>query len=293
MVAILVCVSTASRGAAQDAPAGSHLKIGMLQGMFRDVQPAMVQAMSVPFRAMFERQTGYTGDVEIVPDAETLSNKMKDRKLQLGVFHGFEYAQVRTRHPELQPLVVTVPHGRACQALVIVSQASKAEKLADLAGELVVIPRGTKAHCLTYLDKARRGLPATVAKPVAKPNLTVEEVLNSVAEGTSAAGLVDVGAYNGYLALQPGAGQYLKVLCRSEVFPVSVIAFRKGTFDDETIGQIRRGLLGANQTAQGKPLMMLWNLKGFEDVPADYEAQLGNILKAYPAQPPVTPRLEK
>ena len=31
---------------------------------------------------------------------------------------------------------------------------------------------------------------------------------------------------------------------------------------------------------------MLWNLNGFEDVPADYEAQLETIRKAYPTPVP-------
>jgi ABC-type phosphate/phosphonate transport system substrate-binding protein len=280
------CVAAVPRGSAGDAPAGAtRLKIGMLEGMFRDVQPAMVQAMSIPFRAMFERQTGYTGDVEIVPDAEILSNKLKDQRLNLGVFHGFEYAQVRARHRELQPLVVTMPHGRICQACVVVAKSNKAQKLADLTGEALVIPRGTKAHCLVFLDKARRGLPAAVATPTPKPAQSVEEVLNAVVEGTYSAGLVDIGAFNGYLNLQPGASQHLKVLCRSEVFPVSVIAYRKGSLDDEAVAQIKQGLIGANLTPQGKPLMMLWNLKGFEDIPADYDIQLENTLKAYPSLP--------
>lgn len=281
--AILVGAAVLPRGSAGDAPV--RLKIGMLQGMFRDVQPVMVQAMSGPFRSMFERQTGLTGDVEIVPDAATLANKMKDGKLQLGVFHGFEYAQVRIRHPDLRPIVVSMPHGRTCQAYVVVNEANKAGKLADLAGEQLVIPRGIKAHCLAYLDKARSGLPDTVAKPNPQPTLTTEEVLNGVADGTNAAALVDVGAYNGYLHYQPGAAQRLRVLCKSEVFPVSVIAYRKGTVDEGSVSQIRSGLIGACTKAHCKPLLMLWNLKGFEDVPADYDAQLENILKAYPTPP--------
>ena len=37
----------------------------MVQGMFRDIQPAMVQALSRPLRDMIRKQTGLTGDVEI------------------------------------------------------------------------------------------------------------------------------------------------------------------------------------------------------------------------------------
>jgi ABC-type phosphate/phosphonate transport system substrate-binding protein len=165
---------------------------------------------------------------------------------------------------------------------VVVNASNKAASLADLKDDAVVIPRGAKAHSLAYIEKARRGLPANAAKPTPKPNETNEEVLNAIADGKCAAALVDVGAFNAYQAFQPGVAKALKVLCKSETFPVSVIAYRNGALDENGVGKIRQGLIEANKTAQGKPLMLLWNLKGFEDVPADYDAQLETILKAYP-----------
>jgi len=40
---------------------------------------------------------------------------------------------------------------------------------------------------------------------------------------------------------------------------------------------------------------MLWNLKGFAEVPKDYDAQLDRVYKAYPPPPKVvtTARVEK
>jgi hypothetical protein len=73
------------------------------------------------------------------------------------------------------------------------------------------------------------------------------------------------------------------VLARSEVVPQTVIAYNQGLLPEETAGRIQRLLLEAHSTAAGKPLMMLWNLKGFERVPADYDAQLDKITKSYPA----------
>lgn len=279
---MLIGVAVAPRGSAGESPTRPALKLGMLQAMFRDVQPAMVQAMARPFRTLFERQTGLTGDVEIIPDAETLANKMKDKELQLGVFHGFEYAQIRARYPEIRPMLVSVPHGRTCQACVIVHKDCKAETIADLTGESLVIPRGIKAHCLAFLEKARCDLPADTAIPTVQPNLSTESVLNGVANGTNPAALVDVGAFGTYQNLQPGAAKRLRVLCKSEVFPVSVITYRKGMIDESVLNRIRSGLVSASSSPSGKPLLMLWNLSGFEELPADYEAQLDNILKAYP-----------
>ena len=80
-------------------------------------------------------------------------------------------------------------------------------------------------------------------------------------------------ALAGYQAFQPGACK-TSGLCRSEVFPQTVIAYRKGSVPTRRPVAIRQMLTEAHTTAAGKPLMMLWNLKGFEEVPADYDAQL-------------------
>ena len=268
------------------APAGDRdgtIQIGMIQGMFRDVQPAMVQAMSKPLRDLIQKQTGLTGEVDIVPDAQTLADRMKANRYQLGVYHGFEFAWVRNTNPDLIPLVITVPPARRLQACVVVRKDSKLATLADLRDDTVMVPRGTKAHCLLYLDTLRVGLPQTSAKLQFKPAMTSEEALDAVVQGDLPATLVDISAFVGYQNLQPGASKQLRMLCESEFFPATVIAYRKGSLDESTVERIRKLLVEAHQTPAGKPLMMLWNLKGFENVPADYSTQLDGIGKAYPA----------
>jgi ABC-type phosphate/phosphonate transport system substrate-binding protein len=264
-------------------PAADGVQIGMVQGMFRDIQPAMVQALSRPLRDMIQKQTGFTGNVEIVPDAFTLADRMKSKRLHLGVFHGFEFAWVRKRNPNIVPLAVSVPPGHKLQACVVVHHDNPAKAVADLKGEAVTIHRGTKAHCLAFLDRERTGLLASTATPKPMPTLTAENVLDAVVSGELPAALVDASALTGYEALQPGAFKHLRVLAQSEVFPPTVIAYNKGHLPEETAGRIRHLLLGAHATAAGKPLMMLWSLKGFEGVPTDYEAQLERIVKSYPA----------
>ena len=277
----LVGLACAASAKADDEPTGG-VQIGMVQGMFRDIQPGMVQALSRPLRDMIKKQTGLTGDVEIVPDTFTLAERMKAKRYQLGVFHGFEFAWVRKQNPNLVPLAVTIPPGRKLQACVVVHQDSPAQTLADLKDQPVIVHRGTKAHCLAFLDRERAGLPATTAVPKGKPPVTAEEALDAVVSGDAPASLVDASALTGYQSLQPGAFKHLRVLARSEVFPQTVIAYNRGSLPDGTIAGIRRLLTEAHTTAAGKPLMMLWSLKGFEDVPADYESQLERIAQAYP-----------
>lgn len=279
----VLLVLLASPAAAADKPEG--IQIGMVQGMFRDVQPAMVQALSMPLRDLIRKQTGLTGEVEILPDAYVLADRMKTKRLQLGVFHGYEFAWVRSQNPEIVPLVITVPPGRKLQAVVVVHQDSKASTLSDLKDEPVVIHRGIKSHCPLFLERARIGFARTTAAPKTRPLVTAEEALDAVVQGDSPAALVDAASLLGYQTLQPGASKHLRVLCQSDLFPQTVIAYRKGTLDDETLGRVRKLLVEAHQTAAGKPLMMLWSLKGFEDVPAEYSAHLDRIAKAFPPTP--------
>ena len=266
--------------------AGQSIQIGMVQGMFRDVQPAMVQAMARPLRTLIQNQTGLEGEVEIVPDARTLADRMRAGRFQLGVYHGFEFAWVRQDSPDLVPLVVTVPPARILRAVVVVAKTSEAERLADLKHESVLVPRGTKAHCYLFMDAHRQGLADDCAALKTKPAVTSEEALDAVVQGEAAAAIIDASALLGYQKLQPGAYGHLKVLCQSEPFPPTVIAAQRGALPDSTLAGVRQLLTAAHQTPAGKPLMMLWNLKGFEDVPADYGTQLDAVTKAYPVPAP-------
>jgi ABC-type phosphate/phosphonate transport system substrate-binding protein len=262
-------------------PAGG-VRIGMVQGMFRDVNPALVQAMSKPLRELISRQSGLTGDVQILPDAFALADQMAAGRFEMGVFHGFEFAWLRDRHPDLVPVAVTVPPGRTLRAQVVVRADCPHAHLKDLADEPVLMPRGSKAHCHLYLERARAALPANVAVPKHKPAVTAEEAIDQVLGGDATAAVVESAALAGYQTLRPGAARHLKVLAQSDRFPPTVVAYNKRTADPAAVEQVRRLLVNASQTPAGKPLLMLWSLQGFEDVPADYDAALRAIRAAYP-----------
>ena len=279
-IALILLLAGGVGARADDKPV--DLKMGMLQGMFRDVHPAMVQALSKPFRELVFKQTGFTGDVDLCPDAMSLIEKLKDKKLQIGVFHGHEFAWAQKKCPDLVPIVITIPPGGKAQSMIVVSQESKAKTLADLTDDPVTLPRGAKAYSLLFLEKCRGGLGKTVAKPVTKIGMTTEDLLNAVVLGEVAAALVDASTLDGYKTLQPGAFKQLKILVESEMFPPAVVAYRKGCITDDDATKLRKGLSAAHQNASGKLLMTLWNLKGLEEPPVDYQQKLDAILKAYP-----------
>ena len=149
---LLLLVQVAPVSAAN--PDGKTLKIGMIQTMFRDVQPSLVKAMSRPLRSMIEAQTGLTGDVEVVKDAQSLADQMKKQELGLGVFHGFEYAWLREEHPNIIPLVVTEPSAGKMQAVIVVHKSCPAKTMADLKPDDIVVPKGSKAHCILFAERS-------------------------------------------------------------------------------------------------------------------------------------------
>ncbi len=277
------------------ASAADPIKIGMVQSMFRDVQPAVIYAVARPFRTLMERQTGLSGDFDICPDCVAMAKKLNDRKLEVGVLHGHEFAWIKSKYPELEPITIAQPQGGVVQAMIVVSADSEIKSPAELEGETLLIPRGSKGHVFVYLDKIRAGLPKTALKTVPKNGLTPEEALNAVSNGEHAAVIVDAANFSSYAELQPGAAKRLRILAQSERFPPSVLLTRKGALAAATLDKLRDGLTTAHKTATYKPLLMMWNLKGFDSVPGDYNAQLDLCLKNYPmpvAAAAVTKKME-
>lgn len=278
---VLVVAAAAARPAPAHNPAGV-LRLGMLQGMFKDVPEVVVKATAQPFAELFQKQTGLKGDVIVVPDFDALATQMKDSRLDVGVFHGFEFAWVRDHHPELEPVAIAIPPRRKVQACLVVHKDSAAEGPKDLQGPSVAVPLFTNAPTRLYLERIRDGLPSGCCESAKGERLTPEELLDKVAQNQVACALMDVSSLTAYQTNKPGAFKNLRVLCESDPFPSAVIALRKGALSPAAGKAIRNGLANAKNTAQGRAFLMLWQLQGFEDVPADFDAEMKRSLKAFP-----------
>ena len=271
-----------------DAQAAKKLSIGIPQSTFRDVPAVIMDAAATPFRELFRRQAGLDGDIQLVPSYDALAAQMQAKKIDIGVFTGFEYAWVKSAYPDIVPLVVAVPQGRKMQAVLVVHKDGKAARPADLVGACVGIPVGSKPHCHLFIERLRLGLPADCCGEAKTEPKGPEDVLDAVAAKQLPAGLVDTAALTAYQNTCPGGHAQLRVLAQSELFPPGVIAYRKGAVDAATVSKMHGGLTKASGTAQGRAFMAISKLKGFEDVPADFDADLKRIAAAYP--PPAPPK---
>ena len=270
-------------GDAKPIPApAALLKIGMLDGMFRDVPKVQVQAAMIPFKRMFKEMVGEEVDIVILPDHKTLADRLETGECSIGIFHGFEFAWSKKDHPTLEAIVVTVPVARKIQACLVVDKDSTTVKAHDLEGDCVALPKSSKAHCLLFLDRLRETLPANACGPLHRNTLTPEDVLDGVINGDFPASVVDTSSLSIYQSMKPGAFDQLRIVQSSEQFPPAVIVSRKGSVDPRVLDRLRKTLIAANTTPQGRLMLTLWSLKGIEQVPADFEQQLDHIRKIYP-----------
>jgi len=258
-------------------------RIGIPKSAFRDVPPSLLSFAGMPFKDLMKSQTGLDGDVVLDPDAMNIAEQMDAGKLQLGVFLGHEFAWARDKHPTLEPIVCTVPRPKEVQAFLLVRYDNKAQSLGDLKGCKLALATTTRDHARLFLDKKRSAemTGGTFCSTEKAP--TVHDAINKVIEGDADVTVADQAAWNYYQKLYPGASENLRVLAKSEVFPPTVIAFKKGSLDDGVIKKVRDGLLTAHETSKVAKLLNLIKVEKFDAVPAGYDESLKECLKAYPA----------
>lgn len=282
LVAAILPVAVALMPAAPvRAAEPASVKIGLPENMFHGVPAAVVGPASRPFQTMFEKQTGLKGTIAVEKDYASIADKLRSGTLDIAVFHGYEYAWVRQHH-ELVPLLTTVP-SKKLQACLVVNANSKAKGACDLKGDCIAVPGTTKAYCRIYLERLKSNLPegsCGTAKPDTK---SIEEVLDAIAGGSCEAALVDTASLAAYQNNKPGVGAQLKVLAQSDPFPPAVIVYRKDAFTAQTATKVRNSLIRGVEKPEGRLLTGLWKLKGFAEPTTEYQKELDECLKAFPA----------
>jgi ABC-type phosphate/phosphonate transport system substrate-binding protein len=257
------------------------ISVGVSGELFRDVPASIISAMSQPFSKAMATETGMSGELVKVNDTLDLAQRLVDDRVQLAICTGYELAWARQKFPMLKPLALAVSGPERPQVLVIVPKESKVKCWGDLKGVALSRPRASRPHALLVLERHVQE-PKQFFHCV---NLKGEaiEALDDVAEGTAQAALVDNVLWESYQQTKPKRCARLRVAIESEKFPPSVVTWCPGNLDDRTVQKFRQGMLNANEDPIGKHLMSLWKMTGFQEVPADYEESLREIVKAYPA----------
>jgi ABC-type phosphate/phosphonate transport system substrate-binding protein len=286
---LLLSLFTLATGPTQEAPAqagNALLRIGMPQTFFHDVPDAIVGFATEPFSAVMRDTTGLSGKLVPGGDPLTVADQLSKNKIQLGVFHGFEFAWVQQKHPELKPLMLAVNTEHEVAAYVLVLKSRPMDTFADLKGKDFAVPKRTREHCRLFIERHCQGDGACEPKAffsriVASQN--VETALDDLCQQRVDAVVVDAIGVAFYKDLKPGCFAKFRVLARSEAFVPPVIAYLPSSIDEATLGKVRDGLLKAHKTPMGGEMMKMWKITSFEPVPSNFSKSLADSIRAYPA----------
>jgi ABC-type phosphate/phosphonate transport system substrate-binding protein len=267
-----------------DEPKKETVRIGLTDTLFRDNPESRTEKAAKPFQSLFEEQTGLSGEAVPGVRPDELAGQLKDGKLQLAIFQGFEYAWAREKDRDLKPLMIAVNKKPQLRAMIVVRNDSGAKDLAGLKGKTIAVPRRIREHCQLFLERScatAGGAPKDFFGKVLTPTAS-EEAVDAVVNGQVDAALADGIFLDWYEKNKAARFARLKTVEKSPAFPAVVIVYRAGGLSDAALERLRKGMLSAKDNPRGKELMELCQMTSFEPVPDDYDKLLTEIAKAYP-----------
>jgi ABC-type phosphate/phosphonate transport system substrate-binding protein len=283
-LAIALAMPGASNAQQKDA---APLKLGMAKSFFNDLHPVIIDIATQPFTPLMKATTGLDGVLTYKDDAFGTAAQLNAGKLDFGVFHGHEFAWVQKKHPSLTPLMVVVNKQHDVRAYIIVHKDSSFKTVADLRGKNIDIAEGLKEHCRVFMVRKCTNNAQPELKDyfgsITKSKTTMGS-MDQVARGKVDATVVDTISLSFYKDIKLAVfNKNLRVLEESEAFPAAVIAYKHGALKDATLKQFCGGLSNAHRNAEGKEMMLMWGIEGFEPVPASYTKSLADVIKLYPS----------
>lgn len=258
------------------------IKVSIMDGMFRGVPQGLIQAGGQQFGGLFEKLVGLPGQVETDASHLALAKKLDGGKVHLGVFHGFEWAWVKKEYPNLAPLAITIPP-HLPQAAIVVNAKNAAAGPHALGGANIEVPFNMKAHGFAYVEKLQKDVPKDSFKIAISEDLTQDDLIEDLEKNRVKAVLVDAAAFASFQKNFPGRAGKVKLLCKSEIFPQTVVVYNQKALPQKTVAQLQKGLQAAAQNSHGRAFLFMWNLKGFEAPNAAFEDLVAKSLVTFPA----------
>lgn len=260
------------------------VRIGMPAAMFREVKPAMFAALTKPFYALVHGQTGLLSELVLLPSPDDMRQQLSDGRLQFGVFHGFEFAWMKQKDPQLVPIMIAAPTLRPMKAYVVVNGTSPAKTMNDLRGKTLSLANGTREHARIFIDRSCQvegAVPSQFFDKIITP-VNGETALHEIYDNKAQAAIVDGNAMQCFAERYPARSKKLRTLLESPAFPLSAVVVKQGAMDAPTLAKFTDGMGKANASQMGKQLMSMMQMAGFEPVPPDYDRQLADVAKAFP-----------
>jgi ABC-type phosphate/phosphonate transport system substrate-binding protein len=258
-------------------------RIAIVKSLFREFPEPLMLALMEPFGLLWKAQIGRESELTAMDPVE-LGEMLAEGKVDIGVFHGIEFAWAQQKHSELRPLLIAYNKQSHLQACLVVRTDYQTTGFGDLKGKSLALPLGQRIHCQLFMERmcheSGRSPEKFFSSVTNPPN--IEAVLDNLADGVHQAAIVDVVGLDSYKQRKPARFGQIKIVKKSEIFPASVIAYRAGTFDEATVDLLKQRMAAASRNRLTQQLLTLWKLTTIEPVPADFEETITTILKTYP-----------
>jgi ABC-type phosphate/phosphonate transport system substrate-binding protein len=281
---VLACWAPASAAKPKKAARRLSIRIGLIASLFRETPEPVVQIIMQPFKTFMEKQTGVSSQLVNGGDAGTLARKLVEDDLQLGIFHGFEFAWARVKYPDLKPLLIAVNQQTFLRAQLVVRDDSPASGPGDLQGQVLALPMLSREHCRLFLERRCTRPGVAPAKHYGRVDNTLgnEQALDALVDGKVQAVVVDDVSLGFYRKDKPGRGAKIRVLLDSGPLPCAVVAYMPGKFSDDLVERFRTGMLNAKKSPLGRHMLEMSRITGFEKVPEDYDDLLTLVARDFP-----------
>jgi ABC-type phosphate/phosphonate transport system substrate-binding protein len=280
----LLIVSAAAVDGRQ-APA-AVLQIGTSGALGPKTGSTKEKAALETLKGFIKDETGMDNEIVGHLKWDELADKLTQKKFQIGVFQGYEFAWAQEKHPDLKPLTLAVNVQRYPVAYVVTKKDDPAKDFAGLQGKSLVLPAPGQRYLTLFVERQAK---AAGKKPEEffsrlTTHDNVEDVLDDVVDGVAQAAVVDRAALEAYKRRKPGRFNQLKEVAKSQPFPPVVVAYQDKALDEATFKRFRDGLLNANKKERGQMMLTLFRLTGFDPVPDDFDKVLAETRKAYPPE---------
>jgi len=285
----MAAVLAGSAGVATGQKKLSVLRIGTTGSLLRKEESGKEKAQMKSLRSFIKDETGLNNVILPHKDWSELAEELAKKKLQLGVFQGYEFAWAKAKRPALKPLTIAISVYRYPVAYVVARRDNPAKKFADLKGKALAIPDINQGYLNLFAERESEAqgkkLQAFVSKVTSPEN--AEAALDDVVDRKVQAAVVDRAAIDAYKRRKPGRFRQLKEVAKSPQFPPAVVAYYDSALDKSTLQRFRKGMLNAKRTERGETMLTLFGLSGFEEVPSDFERVLAQLRKVYPPEGPL------
>jgi len=264
---------------------GQALRVGTSGTLGPTVDKTKAKAAMETLKSFIQDETRMSAEIIQEKNWRALADHLAQKKVQVGVFAGSEYAWATAKESGMKPLAVAVNAYRYPVVYAVANKKVSARSFADLKGQTLSIPDTGEDFLRLFVDsqvQAAGGKMDSFFSKVTTP-ANVEDAIDDAVDGKVQVTVADRPAFEAYKRRKPGRFRQLKLLARSQPFPPPVIARFDGGLDETRRNRFEQGLINSSKNEKGKLMLALFHLTGFEPVPDDFATVLEKFRKAYPA----------